>query len=98
MSDPYPLEEMLPASQSFQEPQLESPLIEETGRALTDTTPKVQTIPTSPVAVETDEPVVESRIQKVCKTMCVTTIGSLMVIAWASALMLFSGFAAYRIV
>ena len=97
MSDPYPLKEMLP-SQSFQEPQPEKPLIEETGKALfTDTTPQVETNAASPLAVETDEPVVESRVQNVCKSMCVTTIGSLMVIAWTSALMLFSGFASYRI-
>ena len=76
MSDPYPSKEMLP-SQSFQEPRPENPLIEETGViALTDTTPQVETNPASPLAVQTDEPVVEcvveSRTHKVCKTMCVT--------------------------
>ena len=97
MSDPYPLNEMLP-SQSFQGPQPEKPLIEETEKAqLTDTAPQVETNPASPLAVETRVSVVESRIHKVCKTMFVTTLSLLMVIAWASALMLFSGFASYRV-
>ena len=44
---------------------------------------------------ETEDRVVDPRIRKVCKTMCVTTICSLMVIAWASVSMFFSGIAGY---
>ena len=97
MSDPYP-SKVSPPSQPPQEPQpelKEHPLDEYTDNVISGMNPTMETNLSTPLAAETGEIIVESQIQKVCKTMCVTTMSSLMVIAWASSLMLFSGLSSY---